>query len=85
MTLTPSRQSNRKACEARSHQHDAQVVGEPSQLCEVGVDDDARRDPGELVGFDVVGGILFKAFGGKKKQPRVRRAAAETMPPIEEQ
>lgn len=38
-----------------------------------------------LVGFAVVGGILFKAFGGKKKKPRVRRAAAETMPPIEEQ
>jgi fatty acid/phospholipid biosynthesis enzyme len=60
------------------------VVGEPSQLCEVGVDDDARWDPGELVGFAVVGGVLFKSFGGMKK-PRVRRAAAETMPPVEEQ
>lgn len=38
-----------------------------------------------LVGLAVVGGVLFKIFGGRKKEPRVRRSAAETMPPIEEQ
>tara|TARA_R110002072_G_scaffold46591_9_gene129003 strand:- start:41987 stop:42961 length:975 start_codon:yes stop_codon:yes gene_type:complete len=37
-----------------------------------------------LVGLAVVGGILVKVFGGRKKQPLAAGSAAETMPPIED-